>query len=95
MRAVNEPLGWFGLLLVGLLAGALARFLVPGRDPMGCIATALLGVVGSYVGGLLGSLVFNNTVDVRRSNTFLGAVLGAVVALLLLRTFSGRRGRRR
>ena len=88
---MNEPLGLFGLLLVGLLAGALARFLVPGRDPMGCIATMLLGVIGSYVGGLLGSLLFNGEVDLRQSNNFIGAVVGAIVALLLLRMFTGRR----
>ena len=90
---MNEPAGWVGLLFVGLLAGALARFLVPGRDPMGCIATMLLGIAGSYIGGLLGSLVFNEKIDVRQSNTFLGAVLGAVIALLLLRMISGRRRR--
>lgn len=88
---MNEPTGWIGLLVLGLFAGAIARFLVPGRDPMGCIATMLLGIAGSYVGGLLGSLVFNNEIDVRQSDTFLGAVLGAVVALLLLRMFWGRR----
>lgn len=90
---MNEPLGLFGLLIVGLLAGALARFLVPGRDPMGCFATMLLGVIGSYVGGLLGSMILHGEIDLRQSNNFIGAVLGAVVALLLLRTFAGRRRR--
>ncbi len=82
-----------GFLIVGLLAGALARLLVPGRDPMGCVATMLLGIVGSYVGGVLGSLVFNGEVNLRASNSFIGAVLGAVVALLLLRMVAGRRQR--
>lgn len=88
---MNEPLGLFGLLVVGLLAGMLARFLVPGRDPMGCVATMVLGVVGSYVGGLLGSLVFNGEIDLRQSNNFISAVLGAIVALLLFRMVAGRR----
>ncbi|MPZ72227.1 MAG: GlsB/YeaQ/YmgE family stress response membrane protein [Nitriliruptorales bacterium] len=82
-----------GFLIVGLLAGAIARFLVPGRDPMGCIGTMLLGIAGSYVGGFLSSLIFNNQIDLRASNSFIGAVIGAVVALLLLRALSGRRRR--
>lgn len=83
--------GLLGFLIVGLLAGGLARLLVPGRDPMGCLATMLLGVAGSYVGGLLGSMLLNGEIDLRRSNNFIGAVIGAVIALLLLRTFAGRR----
>lgn len=45
------------LLIVGAIAGYLARLIVPGRDPMGIGATILLGVVGSFVGGLIGSVV--------------------------------------
>ena len=87
--------GIIGMLFIGLLAGALARFLVPGRQRMGCIATMVLGVAGSYVGGFLGSLIFNNEIDLRRANSFIGAVVGAVVALLLLRMIGGGKARRR
>lgn len=80
-----------GLLIVGLIAGALARLLVPGRDPMGCIGTMLLGIVGSYVGGALGSLIFDGDLDLRQANSFIGAVVGAVLLLLVLRMVSGRR----
>lgn len=90
---MSEPMGLVGLLVVGLLAGALARFLVPGRDPMGCLGTMLLGVAGSYVGGLLSSLIFNGEINLRQSSNFIGAVIGAVVALLLLRALGGRRRR--
>jgi uncharacterized membrane protein YeaQ/YmgE (transglycosylase-associated protein family) len=73
------------MLVVGLLAGALARFLLPGRDPMGCFATALLGVAGSFAGGAIGSLIFNNRIDLRQADSFFGAVLGAMAVLLVLR----------
>ena len=49
------------LFAVGLIAGGLARLIVPGRDPIGILGTALLGIVGSFVGGLLVSLLFQNT----------------------------------
>jgi uncharacterized membrane protein YeaQ/YmgE (transglycosylase-associated protein family) len=49
----ERAVGIIGWLLLGLVAGALARLLVPGRDPMGWIGTILLGLVGSFVGGLL------------------------------------------
>lgn len=47
-----------GSLIIGLIVGAVARALLPGRDPMGCFATALLGVGGSIVGGLIGSAIW-------------------------------------
>ena len=87
--------GLIGFLIVGLLAGAIARFVVPGRDRLGCIGTMLLGVAGSYVGGFLGSLIFNDQIDLRKANNFIGAVIGAVVALLLLRLVTGSGKRRR
>ena len=47
-----------GSLIIGLIVGAVARALMPGRDPMGCFATALLGIGGSIVGGLIGSAIW-------------------------------------
>ncbi|HEY9226708.1 MAG TPA: GlsB/YeaQ/YmgE family stress response membrane protein, partial [Gemmatimonadaceae bacterium] len=46
---------WLFWLLLGLIAGTLAKFLIPGRDPAGCIFTIVLGVVGAFVGGLIGT----------------------------------------
>lgn len=83
-------LGLIGFLIVGLLAGAIARLLVPGRDPMGCLATMLLGIVGSYVGGTLYSLIRYGEVNLRQAETFIGAVIGAILALLVLRMISRR-----
>ena len=71
-------------LLVGLIAGALARFIVPGKDPMGWGGTLVLGLVGSLVGGFLGNLIFGGEVDVSAAG-IVGSVIGAVIALLAYR----------
>ena len=52
-----------GILIIGLIAGALARLLVPGEDPMGLLGTLVLGLVGSVIGGFLGYLIFGADVD--------------------------------
>jgi uncharacterized membrane protein YeaQ/YmgE (transglycosylase-associated protein family) len=46
---------WLSWIVLGLVAGALAKFLVPGRDPSGCLVTIVLGIAGAFVGGLIGS----------------------------------------
>lgn len=76
-------------LLIGLLAGAVARFLVPGPDPMGLLGTLILGLVGSLVGGFLGNLFFDGELDVTAAG-FVGSVVGAVVALLVYRSMRAR-----
>ena len=74
-----------GLIVTGLILGALARLLVPGRDPMSIGATILLGIVGSIVGGLVGNLVFDN-----EGGGFLLALVTTIVLLLVLRRTSHR-----
>jgi uncharacterized membrane protein YeaQ/YmgE (transglycosylase-associated protein family) len=69
-----------GLLLIGLVAGFLARALVPGRDPMGLGATILLGIGGSFIGGFLGRVLFDTG---RTAAGIIGSVIGAVVLLLI------------
>lgn len=77
-------------ILVGLIAGALARFLVPGRDPMGVLGTIVLGLVGSLVGGFLGNLLFDGELDVTAAG-IVGSIIGAIIALLIYRSMrSGR-----
>ena len=88
------------LIIVGLIAGALARLLVPGRDAIGIPGTILLGVVGSFVGGFLGYVLFHKDGDdgFFQASGVIGSVIGAVIALLVYRRFSGTdrgRGRRR
>ena len=85
-----------GSLIIGLIIGALARALMPGRDPMGCITTALLGVGGSIVGGLIGSALWpasaqEGYMHPHRLRHFLLAVVGAVILLGLWRAITGRR----
>jgi uncharacterized membrane protein YeaQ/YmgE (transglycosylase-associated protein family) len=85
------------LLIVGLIAGAIARLIVPGRDPMGIGGTILLGVVGSFVGGFLGWLLFGHdkSQGALQPSGLLGSIIGAVVLLLILRAVRKRSGSRR
>lgn len=88
---------WFivVLLVVGFIAGALARLLVPGPDPMSLAATWLLGVVGSFVGGFLGYALLGRDLDdgpVQLAG-IVGSVLGAVVVLLIVRAVKSGGGR--
>lgn len=80
-----------GFLILGLIAGLIARLLVPGRDPMGLLATMVLGCVGALVGGFLGKALFNDSDGVG----LFGAIVGAVIALLVYRAAVGSRGRNR
>ncbi|MFP5331382.1 MAG: GlsB/YeaQ/YmgE family stress response membrane protein [Acidimicrobiia bacterium] len=78
------------LLIVGLIVGLIARFLVPGPDPMGLLATMVLGVVGSFVGGLILSLLTEGELALTTSG-WIGSIVGAVVALLIYRAMRKRR----
>ncbi|HEU0130235.1 MAG TPA: GlsB/YeaQ/YmgE family stress response membrane protein [Mycobacteriales bacterium] len=71
-----------GLVLMGLVVGALARLLVPGRDSMSIGATILLGIVGTIVGGLVGRAVFHDDAP----GFFTGLVTAVVLLLVLRRT---------
>ncbi|MDP9072227.1 MAG: GlsB/YeaQ/YmgE family stress response membrane protein [Actinomycetota bacterium] len=77
-----------GFLIIGLLAGALARLLVPGRDPMGLIATLLLGLAGSFLGGFLAKALFDDNDGVG----LVGSVIGAIILLLIYNAVTRRRG---
>jgi len=84
------------LLVVGLIAGAVARFLVPGRDPIGCFGTILLGIVGSFVGGFIWNLVEYHRFAPHKFHTvgIIGSILGAIIVLILMRLTGVERGRR-
>jgi uncharacterized membrane protein YeaQ/YmgE (transglycosylase-associated protein family) len=85
-----------GLIVIGLIAGALARLLVPGRDPMGIGATILLGIVGSFVGGFLADVLFRSDAeDLGLSPAgIIGSVIGAIIVLLIYNAVTHRRGAR-
>ena len=86
---------WFivVLLITGLIAGAIARLVVPGRDPMGVLQTMGLGVVGSFVGGFLQNLLFLHSVSLFALHPagFLGSIIGSIIVLLISRIFGKRR----
>ena len=83
------------LIIVGAIAGFIARAVVPGRDPMGVVGTIVLGIVGSFVGGFLGYLLFHKDASqgALQPSGIIGSILGAIVALLVYRAVS-RRGSR-
>ena len=83
---IGEIIGW---LIVGLIIGALARLLMPGRDPMGCLMTALLGVAGSVVGGLIGRLIWGappGTGYFRPTRSWILSLIGAMLLLWIYRS---------
>ena len=86
---------WLFWLVLGLIAGSLAKFLVPGRDPAGCIFTILLGVVGALLGGLIGTQlgwgkIDQGDLDLRSIGI---ATFGAIILLLLGRVIRRRKER--
>lgn len=85
---------WLHWIILGLVAGALAKFLVPGRDPAGCIITVVLGILGALLGGWIASLAGWGDISQSRfdSRSIAVATLGAVLVLLIGRLLV-RRGR--
>ena len=84
------------LLVIGVIAGFVARLLVPGPDPMSAVATIVLGIIGSFIGGFLGYVLFGVDFDeggIQAAGVF-GSIIGAVMALLLYRMSSGRHSAR-
>lgn len=84
------PMGLISWILMGLIAGLLGRFLLPGRDPQGCIVTTLLGIAGALLGGFLASYLGYGGLSGFDLRSLGIATLGAIVLLLLLRLL--RRG---
>lgn len=86
-------MGLISLVIVGLLAGFIARFLVPGRDPLSIVGTLILGVVGSLIGGFLGYVLFDKEIGdgAFQASGIIGSIIGAVIALIAYRVFTSRR----
>jgi uncharacterized membrane protein YeaQ/YmgE (transglycosylase-associated protein family) len=85
------------LIIIGLIAGAVARLLVPGRDPIGILGTIVLGIVGSFVGGFLQNLIQYHNLSIHSFHPvgIIGSIIGAIVVMILLRLFHAEPGRRR
>lgn len=84
-------MGFLGFLLLGLIAGAIAKFLMPGQQGGGWVATLILGVVGAIVGGWLGSLLFNQKIDEFFSiSSWALAIGGSLIVLAIYGFVVGR-----
>lgn len=77
-------------LIIGLVVGAIAKFLTPGRDPGGCIITMLLGIAGAMLAGFLGRQL--GWYAPNEPTGFIASVVGAILILLIFRLFAGKRG---
>ena len=86
-------MGVIGWIVVGLIAGALARWIVK-DDRAGCIYTMVIGVLGALIGGGLMSLIDEEGVDEFSLRSILVAAIGAVLLLLILQAIAGRRRQR-
>lgn len=86
-------MGFIAFLVLGLIAGAIAKAILPGRQGGGWFVTLLLGVVGAMLGGWLGSLIFNASLENFWSlQTWLLAIGGSIVVLLIYGLIVGRKG---
>lgn len=83
-------MGIIAFLIMGLIAGFIARWLMPGADPMGWLQTMILGIVGSLVGGTLAGLLFGGTLEFTTAG-LVGSIVGALIVLWAWRQWGGRR----
>lgn len=81
------------LIIIGAIAGFLARAIVPGRDSLGIAMTILLGVVGSFIGGFLGAILFGKDAiqGLLQPSGIIGSIIGAVIALVVYNAVTGRK----
>ncbi|MET9094412.1 MULTISPECIES: GlsB/YeaQ/YmgE family stress response membrane protein [Streptomyces] len=86
-----------GWIILGLLAGVIAKILLPGRDPGGIIGTTIIGVAGAFVGGWLSSQFLDRPIsnDFYDTATWIAAIAGSLVLLILYRLFFGHSRERR
>ena len=81
--------GWFGWIIIGGLAGLIAKLIMPGRDPGGCIVTILLGIAGALLAGFIGNAV--GWYSQGQAGGFIAATLGAILILFIYRLMMRRR----
>jgi uncharacterized membrane protein YeaQ/YmgE (transglycosylase-associated protein family) len=89
-------MSFLGFLLLGLIAGFIAKAILPGRQGGGLIITLILGVLGAFLGGWLGGLIFNAPLEEFFSiQTWIVAIVGALIVLVIYGAITGRRNRSR
>lgn len=87
-------MGVLAWIAFGLIAGGIAKFIMPGKDPGGCLGTAVIGILGAVIGGFVGNgLLDIGTVTGFNLRSFGIAILGAIILLTLYRVFIERRPR--
>jgi uncharacterized membrane protein YeaQ/YmgE (transglycosylase-associated protein family) len=87
-------MGILSWILLGLVAGAIAKALHPGRDPQGCIVTMIIGIIGAVLGGFIATRVLGwGNINGFNLYSLLVAVGGAVLALIIYTAATGRRNR--
>lgn len=91
METLAALISW---LVFGLIAGAIARFLMPGPQPMGCLMTSILGIIGSFVGGAISYAIWGmpGEGDWIRPSGWIMSIVGAIIVLALVGFISRRRG---
>lgn len=85
-----EPNGILGWIVIGGLAGVIAKLLMPGKDPGGCIITILLGIAGALLAGFIGHSI--GWYEQGEGAGFIAAIVGAFLILLIYRLVLRRRG---
>lgn len=78
-------MGILSWILLGLVAGAIAKFIMPGKDPGGCLVTILIGIAGAIVGGFLGSFIGLGNVESFDLGGIFIATVGSIVLLIIYR----------
>ena len=83
-------MGFIWMIIIGLIAGALARLIMPGRDPMGIVMTIILGIVGSVLGGLVSWAIWGTETGRIQPAGLVLSVIGAIIVLWIYRMMKSR-----
>ena len=86
-------MGILAWIVFGLIAGALAKFLMPGNDPGGCVVTTIIGIIGALLGGFLATQLGYGGISGFDFRSFIVAVIGSILLLIIWRLIRGRRVR--
>ena len=88
-------MSFLGFILLGLICGAIAKLIIPGKQAGGWILTLILGLIGALLGGWLGSVLFNfHYTSFFSLGSWIAAIVGSIIVLLIYGAITGRRGAR-